>query len=859
MSGVVLAAPGDNLSGNSQSENSLIDVQSTSFRSPPATSNLYVASYGKLNWSSLSTLQNIGSGFGTDHQYDYHIGGFLFHLWGDEINPEAEGFRAKSGPIYASHNGLAHNDSQGLPSGNFDKVILAEAPNAIAHVWGHTPQYVARFANEANIANPSSQTYLFQTWPTVESLDLTSWRAQIDSSFANWQRVIDVVNGDSPANNNPAEFFYLAPADIRAELAPDVELIPAANALGYLYDAFHNENPQRPPQAQEFISEVFKYPDFSNGIENANGGEHVGYLSPEGEYFIALVTYGALYQRSPIGASNSIEFNHRGWSGYSDKLFPATPYPQPAEIPAAKAEFYQNLAWQFLSEFYLWDADSDQVLDHQDHFPLDATESIDSDGDGVGDNADAYPNDPNLSVLVEANHVGDIFFVGTSLTSNNMMSMLENISDDFGHAMDYGYQMAWNDSLYQNWGDDFNGEIGDFAYVGQQQLRHRLGSINYNDERALNSRDYATLIIADNWNHIRSGWGHLSRYTARFAEYLYQQNPQGKTYLMQTWPFVLNGDLTTWRQQLATNTPRWQQVADTVNGVIEPSSEPGTFYLPSVDSLTPEARGVGVIPAGLALATLYDRYQAGQRPPQGREFISEVFKYPDFFYEWEGGDGTNRIVSLSPEGEYFIALVTYASVYEINPVNATTNIEFNGKGEFGYSSVQHPQTPYPSPANIAADKAAYYQALAWQVVTEFNGWSQDHGQNDADGDGVIDGRDAFPTDPTESQDSDGDGLGNNSDLYPFEYSSSTAIALAEPVVTSQVTGNQVSLSWADSGANQYRVLYWYGNETPNEIVTQALNVTLNDLSQLTGLTILIEASDERGNAVYSQPIIVEAL
>ncbi|MBX2838746.1 MAG: hypothetical protein KTR35_17945 [Gammaproteobacteria bacterium] len=38
------------------------------------------------------------------------------------------------------------------------------------------------------------------------------------------------------------------------------------------------------------------------------------------------------------------------------------------------------------------------------------------------------------------------------------------------------------------------------------------------------------------------------------------------------------------------------------------------------------------------------------------------------------------------------------------------------------------------------------------------------GNEDSDGDGVVDAEDAFPNDPTESVDTDGDGIGNNADL-----------------------------------------------------------------------------------------------
>ena len=45
------------------------------------------------------------------------------------------------------------------------------------------------------------------------------------------------------------------------------------------------------------------------------------------------------------------------------------------------------------------DLDNDGVVDAQDDFPNDPTETTDSDGDGVGDNADAFPNDPTRSAL----------------------------------------------------------------------------------------------------------------------------------------------------------------------------------------------------------------------------------------------------------------------------------------------------------------------------------------------------------------------------------------------------------------------------------------------------------------------------
>jgi len=53
------------------------------------------------------------------------------------------------------------------------------------------------------------------------------------------------------------------------------------------------------------------------------------------------------------------------------------------------------------------DDDNDGVLDINDAFPFDPTESSDTDGDGVGDNADAFPNDPTETSDADNDGVGD--------------------------------------------------------------------------------------------------------------------------------------------------------------------------------------------------------------------------------------------------------------------------------------------------------------------------------------------------------------------------------------------------------------------------------------------------------------------
>ena len=53
------------------------------------------------------------------------------------------------------------------------------------------------------------------------------------------------------------------------------------------------------------------------------------------------------------------------------------------------------------------DSDGDGVLDGQDAFPNDSSETTDSDGDGVGDNADVFPNDGTQTTDTDGDGYGD--------------------------------------------------------------------------------------------------------------------------------------------------------------------------------------------------------------------------------------------------------------------------------------------------------------------------------------------------------------------------------------------------------------------------------------------------------------------
>jgi len=54
------------------------------------------------------------------------------------------------------------------------------------------------------------------------------------------------------------------------------------------------------------------------------------------------------------------------------------------------------------------DTDGDGVMDSNDAFPTDPTETVDTDNDGVGDNADAFPVDPTETTDTDADGIGNV-------------------------------------------------------------------------------------------------------------------------------------------------------------------------------------------------------------------------------------------------------------------------------------------------------------------------------------------------------------------------------------------------------------------------------------------------------------------
>jgi len=82
------------------------------------------------------------------------------------------------------------------------------------------------------------------------------------------------------------------------------------------------------------------------------------------------------------------------------------------------------------------DDDNDNVLDGDDAFPLDATESADTDLDGTGNNADQFPEDALYSADTDSDGMPDAWEIQYELDPNDPSDVTSDQDNDGVTALD---------------------------------------------------------------------------------------------------------------------------------------------------------------------------------------------------------------------------------------------------------------------------------------------------------------------------------------------------------------------------------------------------------------------------------------
>ncbi len=179
-------------------------------------------------------------------------------------------------------------------------------------------------------------------------------------------------------------------------------------------------------------------------------------------------------------------------------------------------------------------------------------------------------------------------------------------------------------------------------------------------------------------NHV--SWSETSAYAAEFASLAESANPDVHIYVQETWHSLKSGTGQTveydkkadvpWRQRLEDDLPVWEGIVAAIEA-----------------KLVSETAQVSLIPAGQAMALLYDEIQDGN--VQG---VSSI----DTFFDDD--------IHLNDQGHYFVAMVQYATLTGRSPVGLPAAF----KNRFGAS--------YSTPIEA---RAKDLQEIAWAATQAY--------------------------------------------------------------------------------------------------------------------------------------------
>lgn len=201
-----------------------------------------------------------------------------------------------------------YDEAEGLPTGEFDLLVLTEAVPRYGDLINETYEYADSLARYALQFNPDTKIYLYEDWHCIKSgtptgcdydIDANPWRQRLDDDLPMWESVVDTLNSRlSPTNQ--------------------VCMIPAGQALAQLYDSI----------AVGAVPGITSIDDlFSDDI----------HLTNVGKYFVACVHFSTIFGISPVGATNQTQV---WWGGDFEDI----PTKQQAKV-------FQEIAWKVSVEY----------------------------------------------------------------------------------------------------------------------------------------------------------------------------------------------------------------------------------------------------------------------------------------------------------------------------------------------------------------------------------------------------------------------------------------------------------------------------------------------------------------------------
>jgi len=225
----------------------------------------------------------------------------------------------------------------------------------------------------------------------------------------------------------------------------------------------------------------------------------------------------------------------------------------------------------------------------------------------------------------------NVFHLGHSLVNRDMPAMLAQLAPA-GHR--YDSQLGWGTTLQAHWGD---ATINGFE-AENDHPRFRPA------HEAIESGDYDAIVLTE-MVEIRASIRYFEsyRYLAQWAAKAIAARPDVRLYLYETWHPL--DDPEGWLNRLDRDIDRYW-----LSRVLGPA----------LNDL-PETAQIRVIPAGQVLAAFV-------REVEARGGVGNVRDRTDLFQR--AADGTLDPIHVNDLGNYLVALVHLAVLYQVDPVGA---------------------------------------------------------------------------------------------------------------------------------------------------------------------------------------------
>jgi len=268
-----------------------------------------------------------------------------------------------------------------------------------------------------------------------------------------------------------------------------------------------------------------------------------------------------------------------------------------------------------------------------------------------------------LVVLFQATGISQTnktFFLGHSLVNFHMPNMVNKLSIAAEENFQYEANIGIGANLLMHWTNPGSGQGSPWNIT-------------------LNQGGFENFVITEAVplkGHLQ--WSQTYRCADSLYQFAEQYNPGIQYYIYETWHCISSGtptgcewdndDHIAWRDRLSLDLPLWEGIADSINLLHE--------------------KEMLIIPAGQALARLYDSIEVGHVP--GISSMNQLF---------------TDDIHLSYTGNYFIACVMFAVLQGKSPEGLPNRLT----DEWGT-----PYNDYPTP-----ELALKFQQIAWETIKAY--------------------------------------------------------------------------------------------------------------------------------------------